>query len=949
MKREPLTAAFHVLPFLSCLLMRSKPKLDHRFLLICVVLAGLALRMVRLDFQPLWWDEGYSVWFAGQSLLEMVRLTAADIHPPLYYALLHLWTLGLGLAPVALRLFSVAASVVAIPLAYLLGRDLQGRRAGLLAAALVALNPMAIFYGQEVRMYGLATTFSFLALWAGWRWSQPSAPRRFGVTYLLALTAGLYTLYYFVLLPLAQFIWVLAAARSRLRHWLAAVAGAALLYLPWVLYAGPKLLNYVAYKVVQDNDTPLSLLPYVGHHLSAFLAGHLEGPLAPLWPWALLLLAPLAAALFLPQPAAAGSAAPGKTTAKAGADGRAPLYLGLALLIPLAVGFVQQSRAPFLPDRFERVLLFAAPAFWVLAAIALDRLARRLAVLALLLGAAILAVNAAALAAFYTVPRYSDHDYRPLVAEVGNAAAPGDSVFAIFPWQVGYFWSYLPPGARPDIVLSPAVDWGPTLQTALDGLLQKGTVWFPEHLALGAILETAAEGHLDQNSYQLMNRWYGADTRLTAWSSREPEGGAALAAPVHWQNGVSLVKATAAPVPIPAANARLLLDLEWQGDRPLDAEHTTFSLWFQDAAGNRWAQRDVNPFGQPYPPLSGSSAPWANADHIAMTAPAGVPPGSYALMAAILDASGSPVSLAGSSAGPAARLGDITVTLPTAPVSLDALPIQEPRRVHGSGIDFLGFSRSDGPYLAGDDLAVSLFWLPRQPLSPDRHYFLQLLDKGGHPVANSEGPPLAGYPTSAWAAGVPLQTQHHLRIPADLPPGDYTLIAGLFDPASGGRVHWGGADALRLATVRTQSRPHNFTAPTPQQALDLTFQGGHRLLGYDLAQADGAVTLTLYWQPAGATGARYRTFVHLVGPDGAILAQSDKEPAEGAHPTTSWVGGEMVADTHVLNPPAPVPPGPYRLEFGLYDPANEQRLPTVDASGAVVADHVEAKTLNVQR
>lgn len=924
--------------------MRTTPKLDRRYLhvylLVFFVLVGLALRLIRLDFQPLWWDEGYSVWFAGHPLLEMARLTAADIHPPLYYALLHGWSQALGLLPAPLRLFSVLVSLPAIPLAYVLGRDLHSRRAGLVAAGLVALNPLAIFYGQEIRMYGLATTFSFLALWTGWRWVQPSAPRRFGVVYALALAGGFYTLYYFALLPLAQFVWVLVAARSRLRPWLAAALAAVLVYVPWLLYAGPKLLNYVAYKVVQDNDTPLALLPYTGRHLSAFLAGHLEGPLAPLWPWVLILLAPLAAALLWPQSNASWSPTRGRPS------NRALLYLALALFVPLIIGFIQQRRAPFLPDRFERVLLFAAPVFWVLVAIALDRLAQRSTVAAVVLGASILAVNAAALAAFYTVPRYRDHDYRPLIAQVGQAAAPGDSVFAIFPWQVGYFWSYLSTSDRPRIVLSPASEWGPALKNTLDDLLHQGTVWFPEHLALGAILETAAETHLDEQSHQLLNRWYGASTRLTAWVQPAGTGaGLTLASPVPWQNGVTLVDARIAPAESPAANTRFLLDLTWQGDRPIDVEHTTLSLWLQDGQGYRWTQRDVNPFAQPYPPLDGSTAPWENADRIAMALPAGVPPGPYELMAALLDASGRPISLAGQGANPSAALGAVTVTTPSSPVSLGALPIQTPIRIQGDGVTFLGSSHSDGAYLPGDDLAVSLFWLPQGPLDPDRHFFLQLLDKEGRPVANSEGPPLASYPTSTWAPGIPMQTQHRLRIPAGLPPGDYALIAGLFDPATGERVQWDGADFLSLAKLQTKARVHSFTPASPQHALDLSLQGGHRLAGYDLETVNGgeAATLTLYWQPAGATDVRYSTFVHLVGPDGAILAQSDREPADGAHPTTSWVAGESVTDTHTLTLPPGAVDGRYRLQFGLYDPSSDRRLPFVDAAGAVIADHAEVR------
>ena len=61
------------------------------WVLVLLVVAGALLRALRLTWQPLWWDEGYSVYFATEPLARMVALTAQDIHPPLYYALLHWW------------------------------------------------------------------------------------------------------------------------------------------------------------------------------------------------------------------------------------------------------------------------------------------------------------------------------------------------------------------------------------------------------------------------------------------------------------------------------------------------------------------------------------------------------------------------------------------------------------------------------------------------------------------------------------------------------------------------------------------------------------------------------------------------------------------------------------------------------------------------------------------
>lgn len=884
---------------------------------------GFLLRVIRLDFQPLWWDEGYSVWFAGQAVRTMVRLTAEDIHPPLYYALLHLWSLALGLMPVALRLFGVAVGLPAIPLAYRLGRDLHGPRTGMVAAALVAVHPLAVFYGQEVRMYGLTMTFGLAALWSGWRWLRAPSRWRWGLVYGLSLLGGFYTLYTFVLLPAAQALFaVLMTPRHRWRRRLTPLAAAGLLYLPWLAYAGPRLRSYVAYKVVLDNDTPLGLLPYLGRHLSAFLVGHLEGGLAPWWPWALALLA-------LPLGGLAQAWRRERSL-------RGPLlYLSLCLAWPLAVGFGQQLRAPFLPDRFERVLLFAAPALWLLLAVGLVELARMGRPLAWAAGGALLAAAAVSLVAFYTIPRYGDRDYRLLIATVAADLRPTDHIITVFPWQTGYFWAYLPPAQRAQVVPMPATTWGPVVQTALDNLLRRGAVWFPEHLALGAILESAVEAHLDRHGHQLLNRWFNPETRLTAWVA--PAAGTTpvpLAVPWRWRNGVSLVEAAVRP---PDGQGRLLLDLTWAGEAAIHPADLTASLGLYDLRGVRWAQRDVNPFAHPWPALAATAA-WRNGDRIALTLPVGLPPGDYELRLDLLDTTAKPIPLA-DEAGLSARLG--VVSVPTAVSPTDPRP-GIPAHISATAVVFRGYNRPADPYWPGDDVLIELFWQPQTALTPDRFLFLQLLDRRGRVVAGWEGPPIPWYPTSRWSPSGILSTRQALRIPATVPAGPYRLIAGLFDPQSGERLRWRRRDYLDLGWVRVGARNHVFTPPQPSYALDATLAGGHRLLGYDLEtdRAGGVVRLTLYWQPVGATDIRYSVFVHLRTADGALLAQSDAEPAGGALPTTAWLAGEFVTDTHILSLPAASPAPPDHLIVGLYDPVTGRRLPLLGPDGAVVGDHV---------
>ena len=104
---------------------------------------------------------------------------------------------------------------------------------------------------------------------------------------------------------------------------------------------------------------------------------------------------------------------------------------------------------------------------------------------------------------------------------------------------------------------------------------------------------------------------------------------------------------------------------------------------------------------------------------------------------------------------------------------------------------------------------------------------------------------------------------------------------------------------------------------------------GYALSAETLAPGE-ALAVTLFWRPLAPINVRYKVFVHLYGPDGAIAAQHDGEPGGGLRPTDTWTSGERIADRHGLLLPPDAAPGTYTLAVGLYD-AEGSRLPVVDA------------------
>lgn len=126
-------------------------------LLAGIVALGCAVRFASLGLQSFHHDE---VITAGRvipgSFTDMLHQVArGESNPPLYYVFAWGWAQAFGTGEFALRSLSAVFGVATVPLGYCVGRELVGRRAGLIAAGLIAVNPMLIWYSQEARCYAL--------------------------------------------------------------------------------------------------------------------------------------------------------------------------------------------------------------------------------------------------------------------------------------------------------------------------------------------------------------------------------------------------------------------------------------------------------------------------------------------------------------------------------------------------------------------------------------------------------------------------------------------------------------------------------------------------------------------------------------------------------------------------------------------------------------------------
>src|SRR6478672_2295135 len=135
------------------------PRVDTTLLTAVLGLTalGIAIRFSTVGLQSYHHDEVVTAArvLPGSFGHLLHEIRASESTPPLYYVLAWAWSKLFGTGEAGLRSLSALFGAITIPLAYLIGREVWDRRAGLITTAMVAVNPMLIWYSQEARAYSL--------------------------------------------------------------------------------------------------------------------------------------------------------------------------------------------------------------------------------------------------------------------------------------------------------------------------------------------------------------------------------------------------------------------------------------------------------------------------------------------------------------------------------------------------------------------------------------------------------------------------------------------------------------------------------------------------------------------------------------------------------------------------------------------------------------------------
>ncbi|MGI8915048.1 MAG: glycosyltransferase family 39 protein [Chloroflexota bacterium] len=787
---------------------RRRVRTVAAMLLICA--AGWGLRLFWLGRQSLWYDEALSVSQAQLPLSALVpELAQHDVHPPLYFSLLHGWIGGAGISEFAVRALSAWWSTLVIVALFALGTRLAGRRVGIIGAGVGAFSPLLVYYGQETRMYALLAALATLSAYAVVR--AATGEDRWWPAYVALQAAALWTQLYAALLFLALNVWYVAwyvaAQRQgatdgpRVRRWMPPArwaisqVAAVAIFSPWVPVALQRSQTYLSpgygagsafATILQQTALVFALGVPVGYLLGTQLPAYVA-----LIPWLILLALGLVAAC------------------------RQRLWLLPCWLLVPMVGIYLLSLGK--RDFIARYLIEAWPPFALLCALGIawclrTRVRRPLGAV---LGLALAGATVITLHDLYTAPAYARDDNRAAVQLVAAAAAPGAGIVvdtpnfaSAFPYYARGRWALL---HLPLTLPASAATTLPPLAVFAAGHPQIWLMLWQEYLA-------------DPNrlvwTWLLQHRYLAAWTdvhggiRVLRFDSLPPGGSSAV--PAHFADTLALVGLQTIPAPqtLTEEQRHVTVDLFWHVLRQ-PAANDAIVLQVLNHDGMPIAGTQEESGATPFP-----MSTWRPGDgyHSSLRLTIPTDTGSEGLRLAVLVYDPDTLRELPASGSNAAGLAVLVpLSLPAGTVATP--PSREAKRI---GAQFAGVGTLAGYQVlpSKKGVVVALSW--QATATPSRAYkvFVHALNASGGLLAAADSEPAGGAaPTTGWLPGEPIWDLHRLPLPAS---AIAAYEVGLYDPQTGMRVPVrlaGGAmpkdDAVRFGAnpalgspLGSDRRPH---------------------------------------------------------------------------------------------------------------------------------------------
>ena len=214
-----------------------KKLLKNELVLFWIVFAiAIVFYSINIGLSDLWSDETYTKSMLSGTLSDFYAKFKNDLHPPLYYLGLRLYTGIFGLSKVSLRTFSVVGVLATLLLGYFAGQRIFGKQGALYLCLMLISVPMVAVYSHQARMYSWAA-FSITGVFIYSCLFIRTGTTRYLILLLVFTVAAMYTHYYSLIAAFMANMYVLIyLVLTKNRKWinhLIVLLIAAILFLPW--------------------------------------------------------------------------------------------------------------------------------------------------------------------------------------------------------------------------------------------------------------------------------------------------------------------------------------------------------------------------------------------------------------------------------------------------------------------------------------------------------------------------------------------------------------------------------------------------------------------------------------------------------------------------------------------------------------------------------------------
>ena len=215
---------------------------------LIIIVVGIAFIALPAFHSGLWFDEAYSVAISGHDYGEIWSIGGHDVHPVLYYWILHSIRLIFGNQIVLYRLVSVLAIAILGIIGFTHIRKDFGEKVGLIFSFFAYFLPINLIYAGEIRMYALAMLLVTLMAIYAYRIYKNSDKKNIKNWILFAIFSltSAYTHYYALvaagIINIALFIYFIKQSKkakkvtTNLKAFIISAVIQILAYLPWVIY-----------------------------------------------------------------------------------------------------------------------------------------------------------------------------------------------------------------------------------------------------------------------------------------------------------------------------------------------------------------------------------------------------------------------------------------------------------------------------------------------------------------------------------------------------------------------------------------------------------------------------------------------------------------------------------------------------------------------------------------